>query len=325
MNVRNIWNHEALDFTPWLAKNLDLLGEALGIDLELVQQESQTGDFYLDILAREVGSQLPVVIENQLEWTDHNHLGQLLTYAAGHDAHCLIWVSPNFRDEHRAAIDWINRWTGAEIEAYGVEVRAVRIDDSAATPEFRAVAFPNNWSDRVRPGFRGTMPQNQLYRDFFQPVVESLHSKGLTDRVTARANPSQYFPSGFPSINYHLSFWDGEGLIAALLWISTGDSARTNRIFDGLQERYRDEIEKELGMEARWDRFGNHPWAGISITRQGSIDGTPQELEEIRCWMVENLPKLKTAINPRLETVLNETQPVEAEPDSPDRRAKGGD
>lgn len=111
VNVRQLWDHEAHDFTRWLADNIDRLGEALQMDLECSQTEKQVGDFSLDILAKDAGRDLTVVIENQLEWTDHGHLGQLLTYAAGLDAGVVIWITPHFRDEHRATIGdlkWYN-------------------------------------------------------------------------------------------------------------------------------------------------------------------------------------------------------------------------
>lgn len=99
--VRDLWDHEARDFTPWLAENIDLLGRALQMDLEHVQTEAPVGRFFLDILAKDVRRDLKVVIENQLEQTDHSHMGQLLTYAADLGASVVVWIAPHFCDEHR--------------------------------------------------------------------------------------------------------------------------------------------------------------------------------------------------------------------------------
>lgn len=148
--IRDIWTNEASEFTPWLAENLELLGEALGMSLELIQREAPVGGFSLDILAQDRNTDKVVAIENQLEPTDHTHLGQIMTYAAGHDARTVIWITPHFRDEHRAAIDWLNHWTPEEIAFYGVEVGAIKIGNSLPAPEFRPVAFPNDWSKQAK-------------------------------------------------------------------------------------------------------------------------------------------------------------------------------
>ena len=140
--VREIWPDEARDFTPWLAKNLHRLGAELDMNLELVEQEAPAGRFKLDILARDAPFGVMVAIENQLEGTDHNHLGQLLTYAGNHDVRRLIWVAPNFLPEHRAALEWLNQWTDDEIEVYGVAVTVARIGDSLPAPSFNKVVSP---------------------------------------------------------------------------------------------------------------------------------------------------------------------------------------
>ena len=124
------WPKEAQDFTPWLAENIAELGEALGMDLELQGTEAAVGSLRLDILATESNQGRPVIIENQLGVTDHGHLGQLLTYAAGFDAGVVIWVTRHFRDEHRQALDWLNQRTGEETQFFGVVVELWQIGDS---------------------------------------------------------------------------------------------------------------------------------------------------------------------------------------------------
>ena len=194
VDVRTIWPNEARDFTPWLASHLDLLGDALGMDLKLVRLEAGVGDFSLDILAQERLTRERVVIENQLAGTDHSHLGQILTYAAGHDARTVIWVTPRFREEHRAAMDWLNRWTPEEIAFYGVEVSAIRIGKSLPAPEFRPVAVPNDWSKRTRRTAAASSPGME---QFYVPVSEELLRRGFADKVRKYEGSPRYFPSGF--------------------------------------------------------------------------------------------------------------------------------
>ena len=117
-DLRGVWSNEAADFTPWLAENIGVLGDALGMDLEVGAQEASVGSYALDILAHD-GNGRQVVIENQLEATDHTHLGQLLTYAAGFDANVIVWIARNFQDEHREALDLLNRRTGEDTEFFG--------------------------------------------------------------------------------------------------------------------------------------------------------------------------------------------------------------
>ena len=122
IDLREMWPNEASDFTPWLAENISELGIALGMDLEVETEEAPVGSYSLDVLAHESGTGRPVVIENQLGATEHSHLGQLLTYAAGYDANVIVWIAKEFRDEHRAALDLLNSRTGEDSEFFGVEV-----------------------------------------------------------------------------------------------------------------------------------------------------------------------------------------------------------
>ena len=148
VDLREAWPNEARDFTPWLAENIAELGEALGMDLELQEREAAVGGYSLDVLATDLNQNRPVIIENQLETTNHTHLGQLLTYAAGYDANVIVWLTREFRDEHRQALDWLNQRTGEDTQFFGVVVELLRIGNSPYAPYFKLVATPNKW--RIR-------------------------------------------------------------------------------------------------------------------------------------------------------------------------------
>ena len=152
VDVRKVWLGEASDFTPWLAlpDNITLLGEAIGLELEVQAQETSVGRFRADILCKDTTTGHFVLIENQLERTDHIHLGQLMTYAAGLDAVTVIWVSPRFTDEHRAALDWLNRMTTEGLNLFGLEIEVWRIGDSPMAPKFNVVSQPNDWAKTVK-------------------------------------------------------------------------------------------------------------------------------------------------------------------------------
>jgi hypothetical protein len=143
-DLKTVWAHEAFDFTPWLAQrdSLQLLGDTLGLDLEPEAIEEPVGPFRADILCRDVSADQRVIIENQLGRTDHGHLGQLMTYAAGLEAVTIIWIAASFTDEHRAALDWLNRISADSVRLFGLEVELWRIGSSLAAPRFSVVAKP---------------------------------------------------------------------------------------------------------------------------------------------------------------------------------------
>jgi hypothetical protein len=152
VDLRILWTNESYEFTPWLAneENIAILGTEIGIELEVVEQEKNVGPFRADILCKNTLTDQFILIENQLEKTDHTHLGQLLTYAAGLDAVTIIWIARQFTDEHRATIDWLNRITDEDFDFFGIEVEVYRIGDSLPAPKFQIVSKPNDWSKSVK-------------------------------------------------------------------------------------------------------------------------------------------------------------------------------
>lgn len=283
VDVRKVWRYEAHNFTPWLARNLGRLGQALHLDLELLSTEARVGPFSLDILAQEaVPNGRKVAIENQLEGTDHSHLGQLLTYAAGREAQVAIWVARYFDDQHRAAIDWLNQWTSDEVEFYGVEVRAIRIDDSKPAPIFEPVAVPAGWP---RPK---------------QPV---------------RVAPRKETRGGF-SLNARgcLLYTElGENQAYVELWIAPDRAlpnqlATKHRIFDGL-EADKAAIQKELpDGELVWYRRGDRHFAEVRLVRPASINDPPEKLAETRAWIEDTKVKFKEVFKPRVDKIWAEME-----------------
>jgi hypothetical protein len=149
-NLRSVWPDEARDFTPWLAQpeNLEVLEDALGLTLEVEGTEHGVGPYRADIVCRDDEGRR-VFIENQLEATDHQHLGQLLTYAGGLDGRVMVWIAKRFTDDHRAAIDWLNTNTRDGVEFYAVEIQLWRIGASGLAPRFNVVCRPNAWRKKV--------------------------------------------------------------------------------------------------------------------------------------------------------------------------------
>ena len=148
VELRKAWNHEASDFTNWLAEeeNLRLLSDEIGVDIKLIQTEATVGRFNVDILAEEENTGNKIVIENQLEVTNHDHLGKIITYASGFDASIVIWVVKEVREEHRQAIDWLNEHTDEDLAFFLIQVELWQIGDSPFAPKFEIVSKPNDLS-----------------------------------------------------------------------------------------------------------------------------------------------------------------------------------
>jgi len=150
--LESIWPHEAFNFTPWLVQsdNIRILGDTLGMDLEPDDQEVAVGPFSADIVCKNSADNSWVLIENQVKKTDHTHLGQILTYAAGLGAKTMVWVAAKFTEEHRAALDWLNENTGESISFFGLEIELWKIGSSPPAPKFNVVSKPNDWSKAVK-------------------------------------------------------------------------------------------------------------------------------------------------------------------------------
>ncbi len=172
--LREAWDHEAHRFTPWLYEHLDLLGEAIGMELEPVEREAQVGRFSADILAHAAGDESHrVLIENQLQGSDHTHLGQIVTYLGGLDARTVIWVAAGFQEKHLSAFQWLNEHTHEDCAFFAVRVKAVRIDDSRPAPQFEVVARPNHWERQRRHEARKGSEVAERRRSFWEHVAAS--------------------------------------------------------------------------------------------------------------------------------------------------------
>ncbi len=259
VDLRQAWPDEARNFTPWLADedNLSLLGSVLGLQLEVEAVEKQVGPFSADILAKEIGSGHWVLIENQIEMTDHAHLGQILTYAAGLDVSTIIWVAREFREQHRAAIDYLNRITDEDHRFFGVKVELLKIGESAFAPSFSVVAKPNNWSKHSAAAKFATdetlSPAQLLYREYWTELIGA-----ASEAYPSLAGRKPYKGSwqsaerlgsgpGF-SLDANAAF-TGSNQLRVEIYVS-GPGAPT--VFEALLGK-RDEIEGRFGEQLSWE------------------------------------------------------------------------
>ena len=321
VNLRDIWPHEAHNFTTWLFQtdNLALLGAALGLDLKPERQESPVGYFWLDILARETSDGELVAIENQLEMTDHDHLGKSITYAAENRVGYVIWIASEFRPEHKKAIDWLNSLAPNRVWFFAVEIHAIQIGDSLVAPDFRPVAVPKEWEGgnarHIIPS-RPDVSDREKYQDFFQKLVDELREVGFTDDTEAEPedNGREWYQQfltliqsevPYSEISYNSSFENGRARVYFYFFGGRGIYDWWQRVYDNL-EADKTLIEAEIGSALQWSKRRNANFFHVSLWRNIKIDDPPATLNELRAWMVEMLPKFRKAFDYRLERILAE-------------------
>lgn len=312
VSVRAVWEHEEYRFTPWLANNLHHLDETLGLSLELIGIEQPVGPYSLDILAKETSTDVLVAIENQLEWTDTHHLGQLLTYTAGRDTRIGIWVATEFGYEHAQALNWLNDWISPQVSFYGVKIEAVRrTADSEPEPRFHKVVWPGGWDKEAT--LVPNPPRGVEYEAFFRPLVTELMRSGFADREPfKRFGPSDrsFRSRTIPSIHYSVSL-EGVNDAWVTLRIQTGDKALTQGVFDALKaDRAQIEAAFDAGPEPKWYWNGKNTfgWCSVSIRTEGSVHDPQAKLEVTRAWMLDHLPRFKEFFNPRVNRILQDLQ-----------------
>ncbi len=302
LDPRLHWPHEGLNFTPWLASHIDQLGNALGIDLELRSREAAVGSFSLDLLAHDVGQDRVAIIENQLEATDHDHLGKLITYAAGFDAAVVIWICREIREEHRQALDWLNLHTDEKTEFFGVVIEVFQIDGSRPAFNFNPVVFPNDWQKTNKsPSVGATSERSEKYRSFFQALIDELRTTyQFTNAKVGQPQNWYSFSSGTSGILYSGAF--AQQGPSVQLYIDRDDVTLNKSIFDQLLQQ-RSAIENAVGAQLSWERLESRRACRVALYREGSIMGSSEECSAIHRWMIEHLLKFKSAFAPHLQSV----------------------
>jgi hypothetical protein len=208
VELRDVWKHEAANFTNWLAKpeNLDLLSEAIDIELSLIDTEYNVGRFNVDIYAEESNGNRKVIIENQLERTDHDHLGKLITYASGVDAEIIIWIVKDVLEEHQQAIDWLNENTNEKINFFVIRMEVWKIGDSNLAPNFHIISQPNNWAKSVKQSIQKTAltETKELQQRFWDSYKQNAQNRKLNLRLR-KTYAQHWYDLSFGRSDCHMS------------------------------------------------------------------------------------------------------------------------
>lgn len=306
--LRDVWPDEARDFTPWLAKHLSLLGEELGMELDLQDQEYPVGTYRADIRAKELGTGRSVLIENQLEATNHSHLGQIITYAAGIPAEVVVWICREVRAEHRRALEWLNRGYDADQDDapafFAVEVELLMVDASRPAVHFRTVVSPRNWNveAKAEAGDKNTSQRGAKYAEFFQELIDELRTKHQFTNARVGQPQNWYaFTAGVRGFKYSVSFANG-GRLRAEIYIDTGDEESSERAFNELYSK-KAEIELEFEEPLEWERLEDRRACRIATYRPGSIDEAADAFKDYKSWAVEKMLKFKRVFGPRISLI----------------------
>lgn len=250
-DLRSIWPHEALNFTPWVAENVELLADAVGFDITVDETESSVGDFNVDIYASETGTDRKIIIENQLEDTDHDHLGKLITYASGKDADVVIWVVKHAREEHKAAVEWLNNHTDDKIGFFLCEIKLFQIGDSDIAPSFTVVERPNDWTKEIKKTTltNPTQQQRLEYWNAFNDYALSFTELGYkkNGHVGVEGVPLLYFKD-----NKNRFATTNNGKFTVSWWLRSADSTYDSCV-------YAVGPEGEIGSTNAYDMNGIRP------------------------------------------------------------------
>lgn len=296
-NLRGIWENEAEDFTRWLAmeENLNLLSETIGVDLELIKTEAEVGRYNVDILAKESTSGRYVVIENQIEPTDHDHLGKLLTYAAGYDAALGIWIVREAKEEHAKAVEWLNEHTDDDRGFFLLEIKVLQIGDSLPAPQFRVIVRPNEWARAIKSDSRGKLLTDTKQRQ--------LQFWSEFSRYLRGSKEGKLFSLQRPAARSYYDFRIGTSLAHLTCTVSASKSKlscifyirNNHKLYDFIYAR-KEEIEDKLKGGQWWKAKKD---SGYLICRR--IDPMPEadsEQKERFKWLASELIEFRKVFQP---------------------------
>ena len=310
VDLRTVWSDESQQFTPWLARseNLARLGEALGLTLEPQGTEQAVGSFSADILCRRLdgGSDEEswVVIENQYGRTNHDHLGKLLTYAAGLSARTVVWIAEEFRDEHRAALDLLNESSTQEYAYFGVEIELLKIDNSKPAPRFNVVAQPNDWTRRPEPSGAKQL-QLEFWTDFrtlmdSNTAIPCSRPKAISYMLhSIRGAPGIQAASTFsPRNSVKRTFSIGELRVDLVFGREVDQS-----LFDQLLKS-REVIEQQAGQQYDWKVATSESRARIFVQRDARFANRP-EWPDYQAWLKCEVERMFEVLVPKAKEFAN--------------------
>lgn len=301
-SVRDVFRDEARHFTTWLEQHLDVLGERLGIELNAVQREKAVGEFNVDLLCED-SSGHAVIIENQLEKTDHDHLGKLLTYLVNLDAHTAIWVTGEPRAEHQKVVEWLNENTAADVSFFLVKVETVRIGDSPAAPLFTTLAGPNEQAKELGENKKEWAERHVKRLEFWKGLLEKSREK---TKLFANIAPGRYSwlgtGAGKAGVTFNYDVVMDWASVQLYIDHDHETGARNKAIFDALANQ-KAAIEEEFGGPLEWERLDDRRACRIRKRFTNGGLARPETWPMLQDEMIDAMIRLNDALRGRLAKV----------------------
>lgn len=296
--LRELWKHEEHGFSAWLETNLDVLSEALGVSLSDPQRELQVGTFQVDLVAEDDNGNR-VIVENQLESTDHDHLGKLLTYLTNLDAKAAVWITSYPRPEHIRAVQWLNETTPDDIAFFLVRLAAYRIAGSDAAPLFTVIVTPSSESKSFGKQKKELAERHVARLSFWEKLLARAKERGVLLHAQRSPSKDMWISAGAgvrSGVSFNYLVWMTDET-AVELYIDTGDKEENKHIFDALHA-HKNEIEKAFGASLSWERLDAKRACRLrSVQTNGGLVGE-EKWPAIQDAMITAMDKLAKALKP---------------------------
>lgn len=282
-NLREVWKNEAADFTKWLAKesNIKLLSEELGFNITIDEIEASTGRYNVDIKAHENETEKTIIIENQLEMTNHDHLGKVIVYSAGFDANIQIWIVKDVREEHKQAVDWLNEHSDDHINIFLVQIELWKIGDSQIAPKFQIISEPNNWAKAIRKNMsKNTNNAKTIQLNFWEDYNSYCKNKKVNFSLV-KPRPQHWYNISVGRSDCHigLTYNTKKHEIACEFYITN------NKNLFNLLEGYKKEINEQISPKLQWQFLEGKKASRIKLISNIDVDPNSDSWDEAFEWL----------------------------------------
>ncbi|MDY3332563.1 MAG: DUF4268 domain-containing protein [Gallibacter sp.] len=291
VDIRQLWAHEQYDFSNWLAKeeNIELLNETVGLTLTDVDKEVYVGSYRCDLVAVDETTDVKIIVENQLDSTDHDHLGKIITYASGLDANVIIWIVKEAREEHKSAIEWLNNNMVKDISFFLLEIRAFKIGDSLPAPMFKVIERPNDFIKSSKSPKDGELSKTQAERLNFWTEFNRVVTERRKPFNVRKATTDHWYDVAIGTSEAHISITlvNKDGSIGVEIYINDNKD-----LFDHLFE-HKEEIQAKLGFDMHWERLDDKKASRIKSYISGLNFNKQENYPELMNKVIERVVRMR--------------------------------